>query len=56
MVYSGQREERPFDIHLIPVDAIEAIEYYSGGAETPTKYAKLNSTCGVVVIWTRRTP
>jgi hypothetical protein len=56
LVYSGRRDEPPFDIHLIPVDAIEAIEYYSGPAQTPAKYNTLNSNCGVVVIWTRRKP
>jgi hypothetical protein len=55
-VYRGRRDEEPFDIHLIPVDAIEAVEYYSGPAGMPLKYSTLNSNCGVVVIWTRRAP
>ena len=46
----------PFDVNLIPLNMIEAIEYYSGPAETPAKYSGLNSNCGVLVIWTRRTP
>ncbi|MFI5229348.1 MAG: carboxypeptidase regulatory-like domain-containing protein [Gemmatimonadales bacterium] len=46
----------PFDVNTIPPNLIEAIEYYAGPAETPAKYSGVNSTCGVLVIWTRRTP
>lgn len=43
-----------FDINTIPVSSIEAIEFYATGAETPMKYASLNSECGVLVIHTLR--
>jgi hypothetical protein len=43
-----------FDINSIPVASIEAIEYYATAAETPMKYAALNSECGVLVIHTLR--
>ncbi len=43
-----------FDINTIPVASIEAIEYYASAAETPMKYAALNSPCGVLVIHTLR--
>ena len=43
-----------FDINSIPVTEIEAIEYYASPAETPMKYAALNSQCGVLVIHTLR--
>jgi hypothetical protein len=43
-----------FDINSIPVASIEAIEYYSTAAETPMKYASLNSECGVLVIHSLR--
>jgi hypothetical protein len=43
-----------FDINTIPVSSIEAIEFYATGAETPMKYASLNSECGVLVIHTVR--
>jgi hypothetical protein len=36
------------------VSSIEAIEFYATGAETPMKYASLNSECGVLVIHTLR--
>ncbi|HWH50554.1 MAG TPA: carboxypeptidase-like regulatory domain-containing protein, partial [Gemmatimonadaceae bacterium] len=57
-VYGKTSKEggQPFDVNLIPPNMIEAIEYYSGASETPAKYSGLNSTCGVLVIWTRRTP
>jgi len=44
----------PFDINSIPPASIEAIEYYSGAAQTPAKYQKMNTECGVLVIHTRR--
>ncbi len=43
-----------FDINSIPVSEIEAIEYYASAAQTPAKYATLNSECGVLVIHTIR--
>jgi hypothetical protein len=43
-----------FDINSIPVASIEAIEYYATAAETPMKYATLNSECGVLVIHSLR--
>ena len=36
--------------------SVEAIEYYSGPAQTPDRYSRLNSTCGVLVLHTRRSP
>jgi len=47
---------RPFDVNAIPPTSIEAIEYYAGPSETPIKYARLNSSCGVLVIHSRRSP
>jgi hypothetical protein len=43
-----------FDINSIPVASIEAIEYYASAAQTPMKYATLNSECGVLAIHTLR--
>jgi hypothetical protein len=43
-----------FDVNSIPVSEIEAIEYYATSAETPARYATLNSQCGVLVIHTIR--
>lgn len=44
----------PFDINSVPVDQIEGLEWYAGGAQTPARYSTLNSNCGVLVIHTRR--
>ena len=65
LVWRGQKFPEPhppphnrweplFDINSIPVAEIEAIEYYASAAETPSKYATLNSQCGVLVIHTLR--
>ncbi len=42
------------NLNTIPVASVEAIEFYAGPAQTPMRYSKLNSDCGVLVIWTRR--
>jgi hypothetical protein len=52
-VYSGRDEEPLFDVNSIPPSQIEGIEYYATPAQTPSQYTRLNSTCGVLVIWTR---
>lgn len=44
----------PFDLNSIVTDQIEAVEWYASPAQTPARYAKLNSPCGVLVIHTRR--
>jgi hypothetical protein len=49
----GQPTE-PFDVNSFSSKQIEAIEYYASPAETPSKYARLNSPCGVYVMHTRR--
>ena len=51
---TGHTWEPLFDINTIPVADIEAVEYYASAAETPSKYATLDSQCGVLVIHTLR--
>jgi hypothetical protein len=53
---NGQPPMPLFDLNSIRPDQIEAIEYYSGPAQTPAKYSDLNSACGVLVIHSRKTP
>jgi hypothetical protein len=53
MVYGGN-EGMLFDINTIEPATIESIDYYAGPAQTPMRYMKMNSACGVVVIHTRR--
>jgi hypothetical protein len=49
-----QRPTEPYDINSIAPERIEGVEWYASGAQTPAQYATLNSTCGVMAIWTRR--
>ena len=51
-VYMGRPGEPVPDINEFLVHQIEAIEYFAGAAETPSKYTNLNSGCGVLVIHT----
>ncbi|MDA1082576.1 MAG: carboxypeptidase regulatory-like domain-containing protein [Gemmatimonadetes bacterium] len=44
----------PFDINTFGAEQVEAIEFYASAAQTPLKYATLDSNCGVLVIWRRR--
>ncbi len=53
-IYHGWDSEPLFDVNSIPPAEIEAIEYYATPAQTPQRYNNLNSTCGVLVIWTLR--
>ncbi len=46
----------PVNVNEFFIGSVEAIEFYSGPAQTPNKYSRLNSTCGVLVIHTRRSP
>jgi hypothetical protein len=43
-----------FDANSIPPSQIEAIEFYSGAGQIPSKYMGLNTECGVLIIHTRR--
>lgn len=54
--YRGKAlQARPrFDINTVPASSVAAIDFYAGPSQTPLKYAKLNSACGVLVIHTRR--
>ena len=54
MLMYGPRGDPPVDVNSIPPEEIEAIEYYPSAATTPMEYSTLHSTCGVIVIWTRR--
>jgi hypothetical protein len=47
---------QPVDLNQFFSQQIEAIEYYAGPAQTPARYSRLNSQCGVLVLHTRRSP
>jgi len=43
-----------FDLNTVPAHEILAIEVYDSVSETPLQYGGTDSTCGVLVIWTKR--
>lgn len=45
-----------FNLNSMNPAQIEAIEFYASAAETPLRYSGMESHCGVLVIWTRRSP
>jgi hypothetical protein len=44
----------PFDVNTFSADQLEAIEWYASASQTPARYARLNSGCGVYVMHSRR--
>lgn len=48
------RPTPPFDVNSIPSHMMEAIEWYSGPAQTPHEFSSPGFACGVLVIHTRR--
>jgi hypothetical protein len=56
LVYRGSLHggESLFNLNSLSVDQVEAVEYFAGASQTPLEYSTLNSTCGVLVIHTRR--
>jgi hypothetical protein len=47
------RRPEPFDLSSISVEALAGIEYYVGGARLPVLFTRGDSSCGVLVLWTR---
>lgn len=57
VLMNGAREPtEPFDISTFAPEQIEAMEFYAGPSETPLKYSRMGSDCGVLVLWRRRSP
>jgi hypothetical protein len=54
LVFAGGEFDVVPDINRFLPESVEAVEFYSGAAQTPAKYSRLNSNCGVLVIHTRR--
>lgn len=55
MLMNGLMEPtEPFDLSTVVPESIEGIEWYAGAAQTPLKYARMGSGCGVLVIWSRK--
>lgn len=54
LVYGGSDSEPLFDLSTVRVEELDAIEYYAGGSQVPSQYGGLGASCGVLVLWTRR--
>lgn len=52
-VYAGRKDESFFDVSTISPTTIEAVEFYPSAATTPAKYARMESSCGTLLLWTR---
>lgn len=44
----------PFDLRSVVPGQVEGLEWYTGATQVPVKYMARNSSCGVLVIRTRR--
>lgn len=44
---------QPFDLSSVPMDQLAGVEYYVGIATVPVLFARGDSACGVLVLWTR---
>jgi hypothetical protein len=53
-LFSGRDGDIVPDLARMRPDQIESVELYASAAQTPSQYSGLNSTCGVIVIHTRR--
>jgi hypothetical protein len=53
LVYDSSRGESPPDMRTFDQRDIAAVEYYAGGATTPSKFNQTSSGCGVLLLWTR---
>jgi hypothetical protein len=53
LYYSASLRQEIPDMSRFPTMQIEAVEYYSGGAEIPQQYNASQSGCGVLVLWMR---
>ncbi len=53
-VYEGKRGELPFDLNSIAPESIAGVEFYRGLASVPAEFGKQLTTCGTLIIWTKR--
>ncbi len=50
----GARTEKPANLDAINLAQAEAVEVYRGASEIPAAYRNSDSSCGVILIWTKR--
>jgi carboxypeptidase family protein len=56
VVFAGNPQSGLFDVNSLEPAAIEAIEVFTSAAQVPVKYNRTSNGCGVLLIWTRRSP
>ena len=54
LMNGGKDPAEPYDFNALAPESVEAVEYYNSPAQTPLKYSRMGSTCGVLVLWLRR--
>jgi hypothetical protein len=52
-MYAPNGGSDALDLNDFQTRDMEAIEFYSGGANTPPEFGSMFSTCGTLVMWTR---
>jgi hypothetical protein len=50
------KDQPLFDVNSMMPGLLEGVEYYSGPAQVPARYSRVNLECGVLLLWTRRGP
>jgi hypothetical protein len=53
-LYSTGSTQPPPNMTTLNGHTVVAVEYYAGGASTPIEYGGTNTSCGTLLIWTRR--
>lgn len=54
MLINTSSPAEPVDVNQFISQSIEAIEFYASPAQVPMKYSRLDTSCGVLVIHTRK--
>lgn len=53
MVYTPAPNVPLFDINSISPSTLQAAEFFSGPATTPSEYGGTGASCGTLLLWTR---
>ena len=56
ILYSPTAGGLPPQVDQFRALALEGIEVYRGGAQTPSRYSGSSAACGTILLWTRRAP
>jgi hypothetical protein len=54
LAQAGDHPETARNLDQVALRDVQAMEVYRGAAEVPTEYRGSSSSCGVVLLWTRR--